>query len=665
MGSGDRAEVRLGATGADDVIRDAESIKSAYVGAAGAISDAWKDMGGRMGLVGSGIKAIGSSITTLTQDTIRLATAANNISLARAVDSARSFDDTLGRIVASKGVQLADLNTKLTATSKAILVGEPAIAAEARAISGLTGDFRGAMEAMQGLGEEAIATGRSADDMAPLGVVLKNVLGVAGDTREELGKIRSQADALGNIGGAATFERQIEALGGVLEGFSAKTDSARNRLTAFAGVLAHGLTPNVAGKVQQQTLGALEGSALEINRTLGRDILDENGNVGDPSKVIRDLAASMQRRGLTGQRALRGWRRYLGNQAGSRVYNALQHGELSEEAIGKLANLGPSAEAHDKAAEFAASDPGHRLGVQLASERGMRGSWATHAMLGAQTGWQDTFGGSPIASGAAGMGLGVATSSVAKGIGGIFNAVGDAFIKSGKESGKALAEGAATAKRALETGGSLAGSAIKGAAPKVAAGAAPAIAGAAESAGVSLAGATGGGVMIAIAGAASIVAAGALAVNQFSEQSAHRDYENLPASQRLDAIHAAKYKTSKHYEGAGVDREVEKPEVSDIIQSIGGKKLSPEEIARIGQDPALANLYKVAQLGHMPTAKDAQLHPEIVAMFDDLPRKIGERVAEAYRDNPPVAQVPDPDHPANKVVKHKKSSHGMRGRTSG
>src|SRR4051812_3686387 len=127
MSDGDRAEVRLGATGADEAIRAAEDVRGAYVRAASGISDAWQGLGGRItGAVGGAIRSVGSSVSTLAQDSIRLATALGNVSLARAVEQARALDETVGRMAIGRGVQLADLGDKLTRASKGILVGEPA-----------------------------------------------------------------------------------------------------------------------------------------------------------------------------------------------------------------------------------------------------------------------------------------------------------------------------------------------------------------------------------------------------------------------------------------------------------------------------------------------------------------------------------------------------------
>lgn len=653
---GDRAEVRLGASGADDVIRTAEDVRAAYERAADGVGNAWQNVGSKItGAVGGAIKSIGGSIGTLATDSIRLATAMGNISLARAVDSARQFDEQLGRITASRGIGLAELNTRLTATSKNILIGEPQIAAEARGIAALTGDFKGAMSAMKGLGEEAIATGRSADEMAPLGVVLKNVLGVSGETEEALGKIRAQADKLGTVGGAAMFERQIEALGGAMAGFDAKTERARDRLTAFAGVLGRGLAPNVASKVQQQTLGALESSALEINRTLGRDILDENGNVQDPARVIRDLSESMKRRGMTGPRALRGWRRYLGNQAGSRVFNALQHGELSEDGIATLAGLRPSEDAHDAAGQFAGSKVGERLSVQLEHERAQRS--VAEPLLDAQTSWGKAFSGHPIASAAAGNLSAAAGMSGAKWLSGKFEKWGDIVAGAGRD----LAEGGSSARRALAEGATTAAGALSKAAPAVGSTAA-----AAGAEGISLSAAAAGGVTIAIAGAATIVGAAFAAGSMYSEQSRLRELANEPGFERRKREKAASFMETEEVPGSGVgpwnwgatSYEHEKPEVGRIINATReGRKLGKDELARADRDPALKALLTVAQAGRTPTKKDFDTDTELARAFEKLPIDIANRLIEALAAKP-LEVKPPVEKPADKVKNMKGTGWG-------
>ncbi len=616
MSDGERAEVHLGATGTDEAIRAAEDVRGAYVRAAGGISDAWQGLGGKItSAVGGAVRSVGSSVSTLAQDSIRLATALGNVSLASAVGQARTLDETLGRMATGRGVQLAELGEKLTKASKGILVGEPAIAAEARGISTLTGDLRGALDAMEGLGEEAIATGRSAEEMAPLGVVLHNVLGVAGDTREELGKLRAQADAVGTVGGPEQLERQIESLGGTLSGFSAKTDDARNRLTAFVGVLGAGLSPNIAGKVQQAVLGQLQGRALEINRTLGRDILDENGDVTDPASVLRDLAKSMSRRGLHGRRALLGWRRYLGNQAGSRVYNALEGGELSEQAIAELAGVTPSNEAHDRAQQFPNSGAGRRLGVQLANERAMRG--VAEPLLDAQTAWGQAFSGHPVESI---IGANLASSvamSVAK-------QVGSALSGAGGGGSVATATGTGTA-----AAGALAGTAE---AAELAEGALLTAGSALTPFAVALAGAT-------------------LQLSALADVGQDRD--QMGADWRRE--HAGLIEGEEDFTPTGIRRRREERERKDVTDLVGFAKSRTEQNKELGAS-GFEDMVKAYDPQLYDRSKsDATLSAILKALETGsldgtaLAPEIGKAVAEAIKENPPVQVVSDDDHPTKQV----------------
>jgi len=158
--------------------------------------------------------------------------------------------------------------------SKTILVGEPQILGEANALAELTGSFEDAVGEMKGLGEEAIATGRSLGEMKQLGEVAAQRDGVAGDTSEAIGKIRAQADDV-----APSVALRIRAAdrehGRRARPLRRQTDESRSRLTALMAVLGKGLAPGAGARVQSQVLSSIEGSALDINRTLGRDILDD------------------------------------------------------------------------------------------------------------------------------------------------------------------------------------------------------------------------------------------------------------------------------------------------------------------------------------------------------------------------------------------------------
>lgn len=409
----DKAEVAVEVTGTEEGAEKVNALRSAFGRAADGISSDWTSAGGKMrSALGGAVASIGGSLATLGQDAVRVATLVNNISVASAVSSAKTLDDTLARLSASKGVGVGELGDKFTGLSKHILEGEQAIAGQSRALSRLTGDFGGAIAAMDGLGTEAIATGHTADEMLPLGAVLHNVLGVAGDTSAALGQIRAQAEALGTVGGPAALGAQITSAGGALAKFGAQTDEQRGRLVALMGTLGRGLNPEQAGRVQSGVLGALEGNALEISRTVGHDVLDEHGHLADPVKAIRDLDAIMKRRGLSKKQQLKAYRRFAGVEGGSELFAALQRGDLTDGRINELAGLAPSASGHDAAGEFADSKAGSRLITQLNSERAAR--HAAEPVLDAQDAWGRYFQDSPVASALAGNLLGATASSLLK-----------------------------------------------------------------------------------------------------------------------------------------------------------------------------------------------------------------------------------------------------------
>lgn len=95
-------------------------------------------------------------------------------------------------------------------------------------------------------------------------------------------------------------------------------------LSALAKLLGDDLSPDQARLLEAQIVAVLGIQAPDISRTLGRDILDENGRITDPIQVTRDLNSSMIRRGLKTDARRLAWRSMLGNEPGSRVFNAMQ-----------------------------------------------------------------------------------------------------------------------------------------------------------------------------------------------------------------------------------------------------------------------------------------------------------------------------------------------------
>ena len=641
-GSDDRAEVQLGVRGQEETIRAAEDIRGAYTRAAHGMSEAFHGVGGKIrGAVGGVIEDIGESIKEVSSDAVRLSAVFGRMNLDEAVESAERYNESIARIATSWGAKSGEIKTKLTEVSKGILVGEPQIASEAAALANLTGSFNDALGEMEGLGEEAIATGRTSAEMKPLGEVLHNVLGVAGDTREALGKIRAQAEELGTVGGPAALEQQIESMGVVLDHFSAQTEESRNRLTALMAVLGKGLAPGAANRVQSQVLNTLEGSALDISRTLGHDILDEEGKVKDPAQVIGDLQRSMQRRGLSGHRQLLAWRRYLGAQAGSRVYSGLKSGELGPETIAKLAGLAPSETGHEAAADFRKDDEGQRVANEFQHERASRE--AVQPIVDVRGAWGRFFADNPITGAIASSILVAVGGSLAKGIGSGAGKLAGLISGGAEGGGAAMAAGEGAAGGAAAAGGEAAvvGEALVGTAE------------AAEAAEGALLTATGAlnPFVIALAGAAAQL--GALATigenRDAMGEKWRQEHDDIIEAEKANTPYARRFRREKQ-ERADVGSLVE----FGVTRSETNKNFGAhgfEEMIK-AYNPALYERSKDSDVlkGVLKALETGKVGPE-------LGKEIGDRVAQAIKENPPVTVQADPDHPV-KVVKAQKPGRG-------
>lgn len=439
MGGDKDLKITAGLDGTDAILTDVGKIKSAWASAGEGIANSVK----------GAATSITQSLASVGQDALRTVTVMNTISLGEAVQSARKLQDDMARLSIVAGGSVDTLNEKFTRLSKQDLIGEDRLVGMARSLGRVTYDATGSIQAIHGLNEEAVATGRSAEEMLQLGEVLHNSLGVIGDTSDALGKIRAQAEALGTTGGPAALQNQIVSLGNAMSQLATDTEGRRNRLTAFFGVVGQGMSPQAAARAQAGAIGALEGNALDISRTLGYDVLDEQGHIKDPAKVVQDLKASMNRRGMGARSQLLAFRRFAGAEAGSRLF----YGDFSDDNINGLANLPPSNRASSQAALFAQSKAGQRLATQLTSERDARA--AAEPLLDAQDAWNQFFAGSPVAKLLAGSLLNATASSIlgkaSKGVSALFGGGGAASAAGGEAAiaGGGVAGGGTTAAGAL------------------------------------------------------------------------------------------------------------------------------------------------------------------------------------------------------------------------
>jgi len=179
------------------------------------------------------------------------------------------------------------------------------------------------------------------------------------DTEAQIGQVIAQADKLGTVGGPRALRDLFVGLGPALEQVSGEMDKGREKARAFAAALTAGLNPAQAQRVAGATFGGLQGNALNIQRTLGRDILDEHGHVKDPAKVLQDLSTKMKRRGMSEKSQLMAWRSDFGQEAGSELYYGLKAGKLTPEEIEKYTGL-KSAKPKEAGKQYKDSNAGKR-----------------------------------------------------------------------------------------------------------------------------------------------------------------------------------------------------------------------------------------------------------------------------------------------------------------
>lgn len=412
------AKISIGLTGADAVASGLETVKGS-------------------------VRGVKSELASMGLDALRTATALKTINFAAAAEQAKEYDLTLARMSARSGSGVEALSTRFAGLSKEILVGQRQQADFARSLGRVTGDAKGSVEALRGLGTAALAAGRTLDDNLEVGAGLRQGLGVVGDTTEALGKLRSQADAAGIDW--VNFTDAITSSKGALEQVGLQADGTKDKMTALAAVLGKGFSREGQARVTAGVVGTLQGRALDIERMLGHRILDDQGHLKDPAKVQQEIKERVERRLGKGTEASR---RALISSYGPEVGSAIFNSDLS--TVGKVATAtGGAAKIQAEANAVKASQAGQALrqdaarqNAELEVGRGLNG--VKRGLFGQFTGLLEDH---PIA-GLLGL------------------SAGQAGVQAGAQSLFRRIIGGST--EAATEGGAVAANALKGAAPAVA-----------------------------------------------------------------------------------------------------------------------------------------------------------------------------------------------------
>lgn len=313
-------------------------------------------------------KKVGASLLGMAGTALQAGAALQGLSIMGAIEQAKQLDLTTAKLGQSAKLSGDALKEAFNKSEQKTLTSAGAMAEFSRALGRTTYDGRFAVEAVNALSEEALAMGRDLGDELPLGVALFDLGVKAKDLGPELGRIRDIAEQVGTVGGPTALNDTLASLGPVLQTVSADTDKARTRLEALVAVLGKGLKPQQAQAVSSGAMGMIKSRALDIERVTGRHVLDDQGRVQDPTRVLADLKRIAQRKFGKNQE---GMRRALINDFGADLGLAVYRTDFAE--VDRVAKGAKDRGKTAKEAEaFRQTPEGKRLAMQLQNQQRLR-----------------------------------------------------------------------------------------------------------------------------------------------------------------------------------------------------------------------------------------------------------------------------------------------------
>ena len=304
----DRAVISAEMDGAGKVIADAKKISGALRGAekdAAATAKAAERAGDSAG----GIRGLGAEADALKAKINPQALlggvlggfVASGIGqvmslVSAAADKAQSFGETTSRTARRAGLDLGALRSTVKGNETATLQGADAQADFVAALSKTTYNGKGAMQSLRSVGYAATASGRDLSELVPVVASIQDGLQVKGDVGDELQRLGDLAQRLKSIGGPRALEDGIAALRPALQQVNIASAGARANLEAFFGVLSQNRKPGAAQGVVSSAIGLIKGRSTDVERTLKRTVINDNGEVEKPIQVLEDLQKHLRNR---------------------------------------------------------------------------------------------------------------------------------------------------------------------------------------------------------------------------------------------------------------------------------------------------------------------------------------------------------------------------------
>lgn len=419
----ERASVQISLDGADAVVSDARKAENA------------------INSIGSGAvragKAVAGSMAGAVGSAMQLAAAATAINFGKGMADAKQLDLTVARLARTAGTTGDALKAGFEKAERSTLTSSLALADFSKALGRTTYDGKYAAGSVAALGDHALALGRELGDELPLAVALHGIGVEAEKLPAELGRIRDMADRLGTVGGAAALGDTLAALGPQLATVATQSDASKAKLEALIATMTRGLRPDQAKQVGGEALAMVKSRALDIERLTGKRVIDDNGQLTDPTEALASIKKIAQKKFGGNQEAMR---RALMSEFGSDLGLSIMRTDFA--SVGKTAaaaqNTGKTAQ---EAEAFRQSTEGKRIDAELQRQNVARA--AGGKVQGAIDSVTDTLG--PVGGTAAIYGGGKALSYLGgKLLAGGGTASGSAGTAAGTGAGTSLAAGLGT-----------------------------------------------------------------------------------------------------------------------------------------------------------------------------------------------------------------------------
>lgn len=348
--SKDRASVEVTLDGTDVAVSNAKRLDQAF--------ERWGHS------AASGARAVGGSLASMAGSVIKTGLAIQGgLSLMSAIDQAKHLDETTAKLGQSAKTSGNELQEAFKRAEQRTLTSAGAQAEFAKQLGRTTYDSKFAAEAVSAMAEEALASGRELGEGLPFAAALSDLGVRAQDVLPELDRVRAMAELVGTIGGDLALKDTLAALRPELQTVAADGDAARSKMEALVAVLGKGLKAPQAQAVGSAAISMVKQRALDIERLTGRRVLDNNGQVIDPTRALADVKRIAQRKFGTNQEAQR---RALISEFGSDLGLAIFRTDFSEvDRVSKAKGTGKTTAGAQK---FRESKEGGRAGRRLAIE---------------------------------------------------------------------------------------------------------------------------------------------------------------------------------------------------------------------------------------------------------------------------------------------------------